>query len=52
MEAEHGKPAFWNGSCMISTELIFVWGMWALSKALPARRTTHAGRVVYYLSDY
>ena len=34
-------------------ELIFVWGMWALSKALPARaERLMPGRVVYYLSDY
>jgi glycosyltransferase involved in cell wall biosynthesis len=34
-------------------ELIFVWGMWALSKALPARaEALLPGRVVYYLSDY
>jgi glycogen synthase len=34
-------------------DLIFVWGMWALSKALPARaEQILPGRVVYYLSDY
>jgi glycosyltransferase involved in cell wall biosynthesis len=34
-------------------DLIFVWGMWALSKALPARaEKLLPGRVVYYLSDY
>jgi glycogen synthase len=34
-------------------ELIFVWGMWALSKTLPARaERLMPGRVVYYLSDY
>jgi glycogen synthase len=34
-------------------DLIFVWGMWALSKALPARaERLLPGRVVYYLSDY
>lgn len=34
-------------------DLIFVWGMWALSKALPARaERLMPGRVVYYLSDY
>ena len=34
-------------------DLIFVWGMWALSKALPARaEQLLPGRVVYYLSDY
>jgi glycosyltransferase involved in cell wall biosynthesis len=34
-------------------DLIFVWGMWALSKALPARaEQLMPGRVVYYLSDY
>jgi glycogen synthase len=33
--------------------LIFVWGMWALSKALPAlAEQLLPGRVVYYLSDY
>jgi glycogen synthase len=34
-------------------DLIFVWGMWALSKALPAlAEQLMPGRVVYYLSDY
>jgi glycogen synthase len=34
-------------------DLIFVWGMWALSKALPALiEQLLPGRVVYYLSDY
>jgi glycogen(starch) synthase len=34
-------------------DLVFVWGMWALSKALPARaEKLLPGRVVYYLSDY
>src|SRR6266540_3264720 len=34
-------------------DLIFIWGMWALSKALPARaEQLLPGRVVYYLSDY
>ena len=34
-------------------ELIFVWGMWALSRALAARaEQLRPGRVVYYLSDY
>jgi glycogen synthase len=34
-------------------DLIFVWGMWSLSKALPARaEQLLPGRVVYYLSDY
>ncbi|HJS83384.1 MAG TPA: glycosyltransferase family 4 protein, partial [Nitrososphaera sp.] len=34
-------------------DLIFVWGMWALSKALPAlAEQLFPGRVVYYLSDY
>ena len=34
-------------------DLIFVWGMWALSKALPARaEQLLPGRVIYYLSDY
>ena len=33
--------------------LIFVWGMWALSRALPAlAEQLLPGRVVYYLSDY
>lgn len=36
-----------------SPDLIFVWGMWALSKALPALAEQRLpGRVVYYLSDY
>ena len=34
-------------------DLIFVWGMWALSKALPAlTEQLLPGRVVYYLYDY
>lgn len=34
-------------------DLIFIWGMWALSKALPAQaEELLPGRVVYYLSDY
>ena len=34
-------------------DLIFVWGMWALSKALPAlAEQLLPGRVVFYLSDY
>jgi glycosyltransferase involved in cell wall biosynthesis len=34
-------------------DLIFVWGMWALSKTLPAlAEQLLPGRVVYYLSDY
>jgi glycogen synthase len=34
-------------------DLIFIWGMWALSKALPAlAEQLLPGRVVYYLSDY
>jgi len=34
-------------------DLIFIWGMWALSKTLPALAERLApGRVVYYLSDY
>lgn len=34
-------------------DVCFVWGMWALSKALPARaEQLLPGRVVYYLSDY
>jgi glycosyltransferase involved in cell wall biosynthesis len=34
-------------------DLIFIWGMWALTKALPARaEQLLPGRVVYYLSDY
>jgi glycogen synthase len=36
-----------------SPDLIFIWGMWALSKSLPARaEQLLPGRVVYYLSDY
>lgn len=36
-----------------SPNLIFVWGMWALSHALPAlAEQMLPGRVVYYLSDY
>jgi len=36
-----------------SPDLIFVWGMWSLSKALPAlAEQLLPGRVVYYLSDY
>ncbi len=36
-----------------SPDLIFVWGMWALSKALPAlAEQLLPGRVVYYISDY
>ena len=34
-------------------DLIFVWGMWSLSKALPAlAEQLLPGRTVYYLSDY
>ena len=34
-------------------DLIFVWGMWALSKLLPAlAEQLLPGRVVYYVSDY
>jgi len=34
-------------------DLIFIWGMWALSNALPAlAEQLLPGRVVYYLSDY
>src|SRR5215216_914777 len=34
-------------------DLIFVWGMWALSKSLPAlAEQLLPGRVVYFLSDY
>ena len=34
-------------------DLLFVWGMWALSRALPAlAEQLLPGRVVYYLSDY
>lgn len=34
-------------------DLIFVWGMWSMSKALPAlAEKLLPGRVVYYLSDY
>ncbi len=36
-----------------SPDLIFVWGMWALSHSLPARaEQLMPGRVVYFLSDY
>lgn len=36
-----------------SPDLLFVWGMWALSKNLPAlAEQLLPGRVVYYLSDY
>lgn len=39
---EHFKP-----------DLVFVWGMWALSKRLPAlAESLLPSRVVYYLSDY
>ena len=34
-------------------DLVFVWGMWALSKSIPAlAEQLLPGRVVYYLSDY
>jgi glycogen(starch) synthase len=34
-------------------DLLFVWGMWAMSKAVPAlAEQLLPGRVVYYLSDY
>jgi glycosyltransferase involved in cell wall biosynthesis len=34
-------------------DLLFVWGMWAMAKALPAlAEQLLPGRVVYYLSDY
>ena len=34
-------------------DLVFVWGMWALSKSLPAlAEQLLPGRVVYYLCDY
>jgi glycosyltransferase involved in cell wall biosynthesis len=34
-------------------DLIFIWGMWALSKAVPAlAEQLLPGRTVYYLSDY
>ena len=34
-------------------DLIFVWGMWALSKSLPAlAEKLLPGRVVYFVSDY
>jgi glycogen synthase len=43
-------PQVVNG---FSPDLIFVWGMWALSKALAAlAESLLPGRVVYYLSDY
>jgi len=48
-----------NLACLENTvrdfapDLIFVWGMWSLSKALPAlAERLLPGRVVYYLSDY
>lgn len=34
-------------------DVLFVWGMWALNKALPARaEQLLPGRVAYYLSDF
>jgi len=34
-------------------DLVFIWGMWALSKDLPAlAEQLMPGRVVYYVSDY
>jgi glycogen(starch) synthase len=34
-------------------DLVFIWGMWAISKAVPALvEQLMPGRVVYYLSDY
>jgi glycogen(starch) synthase len=34
-------------------DILFVWGMWALAKSLPAlAELLLPGRVVYYLSDY
>jgi glycosyltransferase involved in cell wall biosynthesis len=34
-------------------DLVFVWGMWALSRAVPAlAEALLPGRVVYYISDY
>ncbi|HZJ22677.1 MAG TPA: glycosyltransferase family 4 protein [Anaerolineales bacterium] len=48
-----------NLACLENTvrdfapDLIFIWGMWSLSKALPAlAERLLPGRVVYYLSDY
>src|SRR3990170_5118019 len=36
-----------------SPDIIFIWGMWAMSKAVPALvESLCYGRVVYYLSDY
>ena len=36
-----------------SPDLVFVWGMWALSRAIPAlAEALLPGRVVYYISDY
>ncbi|HUF39510.1 MAG TPA: glycosyltransferase family 4 protein [Anaerolineales bacterium] len=34
-------------------DVVFVWGMWALSRAVPALAEARMpGRVVYYISDY
>lgn len=36
-----------------SPDIVFVWGMWAMSKAIPAEVEKVMGnRVVYFLSDY
>jgi glycogen synthase len=38
---------------MINPDLVFVWGMWSLSHALPALAEARMpDRVAYYLSDY
>ncbi|OGO34729.1 MAG: hypothetical protein A2Z16_11360 [Chloroflexi bacterium RBG_16_54_18] len=38
---------------IFNPDLLFVWGMWALSKSIPAlAEQLMPGRVVYYLSDY
>jgi glycosyltransferase involved in cell wall biosynthesis len=37
----------------VSPDVVIVWGMWNLARALPARAETRLpGRVVYYLADY
>jgi len=47
------KKEYRENLAFLEPDLLFVWGMWALSKALPARaEQLLPGRVVYYLSDY
>lgn len=42
-----------NTVTQFAPDLVFVWGMWALSKTLPAlAEQLLPGRVIYYLSDY